>query len=69
MKPEVDNGDIMNLVPYHFYMKVSGDVAEDAFSGITVPLELEGSNKVALRQLSRKVERNTELKNWMFKNI
>ncbi|MFO0862576.1 MAG: type IV secretion system DNA-binding domain-containing protein [Candidatus Saccharibacteria bacterium] len=44
MKPEVDKGDIINLAPYHFYMKVTGDVSEDAFSGQTVPLTEEGSN-------------------------
>lgn len=47
MKPEVEKGDIVNLAPYHFYMKVTGDEAEDAFSGQTVPLEVEGSDKTA----------------------
>jgi hypothetical protein len=45
MKPEVEKGDIVNLAPYHFYMKVTGDDAEDAFSGQTVPLEVEESEK------------------------
>lgn len=47
MKPEVEKGDIVNLAPYHFYMKVTGDESEDAFSGQTVPLDVEESNKVA----------------------
>jgi hypothetical protein len=47
MKPEVEKGDIVNLAPYHFYMKVTGDEAEDAFSGQTAPLEIEESEKVA----------------------
>jgi hypothetical protein len=47
MKPEVEKGDIVNLAPYHFYMKVTGDESEDAFSGQTVPLEVEESGKVA----------------------
>jgi hypothetical protein len=37
----------LNLAPYHFYMKVTGDEAEDAFSGQTVPLEVDESEKVA----------------------
>lgn len=45
MKPEVEKGDIVNLAPYHFYMKVSGDESEDAFSGQTVPLDVEDSGK------------------------
>jgi hypothetical protein len=36
MRPEVEKGDIVNLAPYHFYMKVTGDEAEDAFSGQTI---------------------------------
>jgi hypothetical protein len=47
MKPEVEKGDIVNLTPYHFYMKVTGDESEDAFSGQTVPLDVEESEKVA----------------------
>ena len=38
MRPEVEKGDIVNLAPYHFYMKVTGDEAEDAFSGQTILL-------------------------------
>ena len=35
-----DKGDIVNLAPYHFYMKVTGDEAEDTFSGETMPLDV-----------------------------
>lgn len=45
MRPEVEKGDIVNLAPYHFYMKVSGDESEDAFSGTTVQLKVDGSHK------------------------
>jgi hypothetical protein len=45
MKPEVETGDIVNLAPYHFYMKTSCDVSEDAFSGLTVPVEVHGSSE------------------------
>lgn len=47
MKPEVQSGDIVNLAPYHFYMKTTTDESEFAFSGETVPLEIEGSSDVA----------------------
>lgn len=46
MKPEVEKGDIVNLAPYHFYMKVTGDESEDAFSGQTAPLDVEESSEV-----------------------
>jgi hypothetical protein len=45
MKPEVKMGDIVNLAPYHFYMKTSGDVSEEAFSGQTIPLDVIGSDE------------------------
>jgi hypothetical protein len=38
MEPEVTKGDIVNLAPYQFFMKTSGESSEDAFSGRTVPL-------------------------------
>ncbi len=47
MKPVVDKGDMVNLPPYHFYMKVTGQDSEDAFSGQTVPLDETGSDTVA----------------------
>jgi hypothetical protein len=46
MKPEVEKGDIVNLAPYHFYMKVATEDSEEAFSGQTVPLGVEESDKV-----------------------
>lgn len=46
MRPEVEKGDIVNLAPYHFYMKVTSGESEDAFSGETVPVGDEGSKKV-----------------------
>lgn len=46
MKPEVQKGDIVNLAPYHFYMKVATEDSEEAFSGQTVPLDIEESEKV-----------------------
>jgi type IV secretory pathway TraG/TraD family ATPase VirD4 len=46
MKPEVEKGDIVNLAPYHFYMKVATEDSEDAFSGQTVPLDIEESEKI-----------------------
>lgn len=46
MEPAVEKGDIVNLTPYHFFMKTTADESEDAFSGQTVPLDVEESNKV-----------------------
>lgn len=45
MKPEVEKGDIVNLAPYHFYMKVATEDSEEAFSGQTVPVDVEESEK------------------------
>ncbi len=47
MQPEVEKGEIVNLPPFHFYMKVSTDNSEDAFSGQTIPLEVKSSEKTA----------------------
>ena len=47
MEPEVEKGGIVNLPPYHFYMKVTNKDSEDAFSGETQLLEVEGSDKAA----------------------
>lgn len=41
MAPVVEKGGIVNLAPYHFYMKTTHDTSEDAFSGVTVPLTAE----------------------------
>jgi len=46
MEPEVEPGDIVNLAPYHFYMKVSNEASENAFSGVTVPLDIEASEEI-----------------------
>lgn len=46
MKPEVEKGDIVNLAPYHFYMKVATEDSEETFSGQTMPLDIEESEKV-----------------------
>lgn len=46
MEPEVMKGDIVNLAPYHFYMKVSNDASENAFSGVTVPLGVDSRDEV-----------------------
>jgi len=46
MEPEVEKGDILNLAPYHFYMKVSNEASENAFSGVTVPLDISPSNEI-----------------------
>jgi hypothetical protein len=56
MKPEVTEGDIMNLAPYHFYMKTTGEISEDAFSGQTLLMEVSSSDatKQAVIATSRK---------------
>ncbi len=41
MEPEVEKGEIVNLPPHHFFMKVTNEDSEDAFSGETVPLTLK----------------------------
>ena len=55
MKPEVEKGDIMNLPPYHFYMKATNKISEAAFSGQTAQLEAQRSRttKVAVVAHSR----------------
>jgi hypothetical protein len=45
MEPEVEKGDIVNLAPYHFFMKVANEKSENAFSGVTVPLDLESGDE------------------------
>jgi len=47
MEPVVEKGDIVNLAPYHFYMKTTADESEEAFSGTTVPLDVTESDKAA----------------------
>lgn len=46
MKPEVGKGDIVNLPPYSFYIKVTSDKAEEAFSGRTLLLHRKSRDKV-----------------------
>lgn len=46
MDPEVKKGQIVNLPPFHFFMKVTTDTSEEAFSGETQMLENTGSDKV-----------------------
>jgi hypothetical protein len=55
MKPEVEKGDIMNLPPYHFYMKATNIISEAAFSGQTALLDAPRSpaTKVAVVARSR----------------
>jgi len=47
MEPEVEKGDIVNLPPYKFFMKVTNEDSEDAFSGQTQLLDIKGSDAVA----------------------
>ncbi|HET8669750.1 MAG TPA: type IV secretion system DNA-binding domain-containing protein, partial [Candidatus Saccharimonadales bacterium] len=53
MKPEVESGDIVNLAPYNFYMKTTADESEDAFSGQTVPLDVEESEVIAKKVVAQ----------------
>jgi len=46
MEPEVEKGDIVNLTPYRFFMKLTNERSENAFSGQTVPLDIEPSEKI-----------------------
>ncbi len=45
MDPEVEKGDIVNLAPFNFFMKVTTDESEDAFSGRTVPIDVDSNEK------------------------
>ncbi|HUQ85367.1 MAG TPA: DUF87 domain-containing protein [Candidatus Limnocylindrales bacterium] len=47
LEPEVEKGAIVNLAPHHFYMKVTNEHSEDAFSGVTLPVTEQGSDKTA----------------------
>jgi len=53
MKPEVEKGDIVNLPPYHFFMKVHHTTSESAYSGQTVPLAVKGSQATEDSVISR----------------
>ncbi|HUQ85069.1 MAG TPA: type IV secretion system DNA-binding domain-containing protein [Candidatus Limnocylindrales bacterium] len=48
LEPEVEKGSIVNLSPHHFYMKVTNEYSEDAFSGETIPITEQGSSKTAM---------------------
>jgi type IV secretory pathway TraG/TraD family ATPase VirD4 len=43
--PEVEKGQIVNLAPFHFFMKVTNDESEDAFTGVTIPVQSSGSKE------------------------
>jgi len=47
LEPEVEKGAIINLAPHHFYMKVTNEHSEDAFSGETIPITQKGSEETA----------------------
>ncbi len=47
MEPEVEKGQIVNLPKYRFFMKVTTETSEDAFTGETLPLEEKGSDEMA----------------------
>lgn len=57
MEPEVEPCDIVNLAPYHFYMKVSNEASENAFSGVTVPLDISPSDETEKAVLGRSREK------------
>lgn len=45
--PEVTKGQIVNLAPYHFIMKVADVDCEDAFTAVTIPITQIGSKQVS----------------------
>ncbi len=55
MASEIEKGDIVNLAPYCFFMKLTNELSENAFSGKTVPLETEQSPEISktVRSYSR----------------
>ena len=46
MQPEVKQGEIINLAPYQFFIKVKNEFSEDAFSGETIKLDVEEDQKI-----------------------
>lgn len=54
--PKVSKGEIANLPPYHFYLKINGDIPQDCFSGETINQEIPQDEKVIdqIRNHSRK---------------
>ncbi len=47
LEPEVEKGQIVNLPPHHFFIKITNDDNEDAFSGTTQLLDVRRSEKLA----------------------
>ena len=52
MEPEVEKGDIVNLPPFHFYMKIANENSENAFSGQTVPLDVKALEKTKIEVIN-----------------
>lgn len=69
MKPEVEKGDIVNLAPYHFYMKVATEDSEEAFSGQTVPLDVAESDKTAKAVVTQSCKKYGQLKSIVEKQM
>ncbi|HUD44444.1 MAG TPA: DUF87 domain-containing protein [Patescibacteria group bacterium] len=46
LEPEVEKGQIVNLPVHHFFMKIQTEDCEDTFTGITLPIDGEGSEKM-----------------------
>lgn len=58
MAPEVKEGDIVNLSPYHFFMKTTNNISENAFSGQTSPLDITGREQIGASVLESSRKRN-----------
>lgn len=54
--PQVEKGEISNLAPYNFYMKINNDTPQDSFSGETIytPHSINDSVIERIKSLSRK---------------
>ncbi len=52
LEPEVEKGEIVNLPPHHFFIKVTNNDNEDAFSGETELLDIKGKEKTAKEIIS-----------------
>ncbi len=64
LEPEVNKGQIVNLPLHHFFMKVTTDVSEDAFTGVTMPIKDNGSETVAKKIIARcRIDYSTERNN------
>jgi hypothetical protein len=59
MEPAVEKGNIVNLAPHHFFMKTTTDESELAFSGVTVPLDVKGSESNAKSVIEKSRKRYT----------